>query len=238
MFPGMTLPMLTISSYVSMGFSEIDFATCFLAQVLISPNGDVINHRRKIKPSHVEKLVYGDGAGDTFMSVTDTDIGRLGQLNCWENMNPFLKSLNAACGEQIHIAAWPVAPSDSVRQHPDPATNTGEQWADLITPAYAIETCTWTLAPFQRLSVEGLKKNTPAGVEPETNPDLYNGWARIFAPDGACVAKADKDFDGLLLADVSTHQLLAIVCLLLQFFIFTDLLLDRPQRDTHTQGHN
>ena len=86
--------------------------------------------------------------------------------------------------------------------------------------------------------MEGLKKNTPAGVEPETNPDLYNGWARIFAPDGACVAKADKDFDGLLLVDVSTHQLLAIVCLLLQLLIATDLLLDRPQRDTHTQGYN
>lgn len=65
-----------------MGFSEIDYATCFLAQVLIGPTGEVLNHRRKIKPSHVEKLIYGDGSGDTFMSVTQTDIGRLGQLNC------------------------------------------------------------------------------------------------------------------------------------------------------------
>lgn len=121
-------------------------------------------------------------------------------------MNPFLKSLNVACGEQIHIAAWPVAPGDAARQHPDPATNTGEQWADLITPAYAIETCTWVLAPFQRLSVEGLKKNTAAGVEPETNPDSYNVWSRVFAPDGTCVFKADKDFDGLILVDVRTHQ--------------------------------
>lgn len=154
-------------------------------------------------------------------------------------MNPFLKSLNVACGEQIHVASWPVAPGNAARQHPDPATNTGEQWADLITPVYAIETCTWTLAPFQRLSVDGLKKNTPAGLESETDPDLYNGWARIFAPDGTCVAKADKDFDGLLLADVSTHRLLlALVCLFLQLMMITDLLLDRPQRDAHTQGHN
>ena len=72
-------PMLTSFSYVSLGFSEIDFATCYLAQVLISPNGDVINQRRKIKPSHVEKLIYGDGAGDTFMSVTDTDVSCIPQ---------------------------------------------------------------------------------------------------------------------------------------------------------------
>ena len=89
-----------------MGFSEIDYSTCFLAQVLIAPNGEVINHRRKIKPSHVEKLVYGDGSGDTFMSVTDTDIGRLGQLNCsglfrqkeaaWKSIWAVLRSVHAA----------------------------------------------------------------------------------------------------------------------------------------------
>ena len=68
--------------YVSLGYSEIDFATLYISQVLISPTGEVLNHRRKIKPTHVEKLVYGDGAGDTFKSVVQTDIGRVGQLNC------------------------------------------------------------------------------------------------------------------------------------------------------------
>ncbi|KAJ4329321.1 hypothetical protein N0V84_000216 [Fusarium piperis] len=127
--------------FVSLGFSEIDYATCYLAQVMIDPNGEVINHRRKIKPSHVEKLVYGDGSA--------------------------------------------------------------EQWADLITTAYAIETKAWTIAPFHRISHEGIKKNTPPGVEPEAHPEHYNGWGRIFAPDGTCVAKADKGFDGLLITDAS-----------------------------------
>ena len=87
--------------YVSLGYSEIDMATCHLAQVLIGPNGDVLNHRRKIKPTHVEKLVFGDGAGDSFEPVVDTDIGRVGQLNCWENMNPFLKAYACSLGEQV-----------------------------------------------------------------------------------------------------------------------------------------
>lgn len=121
-------------------------------------------------------------------------------------MNPFLKCLNVACGEQIHIAAWPIAPGDCMRKSPDTATNTGEQWADLITPAYAIETNAWVLAPFQRISVEGLRKHTPPGTEPEKDPDHYNHWTRIFAPDGSCVASADKDFVGLLMADVSCSR--------------------------------
>lgn len=193
--------------YVSMGFSEIDHATLYLSQVLISPTGDVLNHRRKIKPTHVEKLVYGDGDGDTFMSVVDTDLGRLGQLNCWENMNPFLKSLNIAMGEQIHIAAWPVYPGKETLKYPDPATNVAEPASDIVTPAYALETATWTLAPFQRLSVEGLKKNTPAGMEPETDPSTYNGHARIYRPDGSLVVKPDKDFDGLLYVDIDLNEI-------------------------------
>jgi cyanide hydratase len=168
--------------------------------------GEVINHRRKIKPTHVEKLVYGDGAGDTFKSVTPTELGRLGQLNCWENMNPFLKALNVSEGEQIHIAAWPVYPGKETLKYPDPATNVADPASDLVTPAYAIETGTWTLAPFQRLSVEGLKKTTPEGVEPETDPSTYNGHARIYKPDGTLVCKPDKDFDGLLFVDVSSHR--------------------------------
>ena len=87
--------------YVSMGYSEIDMASLHLAQVMISPTGDVINHRRKIKPTHVERLIFGDGSGDTFESVVDTDIGRLGHLNCWENLNPFLKAYAASAGEQV-----------------------------------------------------------------------------------------------------------------------------------------
>lgn len=192
--------------FVSLGFSEIDHATLYLSQVLIGPDGSVINHRRKIKPTHVEKLVYGDGSGDTFMSVSDTEIGRLGHLNCWENMNPFLKSLNVSCGEQIHIAGWPVYPGVERQVAPDPATNYADTASDLVTPAYAIETGTWTLAPFQRLSVEGLRKNTPEGVEPETDATPYNGHARIYRPDGSLVCKPDKDFDGLLFVDIDLNE--------------------------------
>ena len=81
--------------YVALGYSEIDMATCHLAQVLIGPNGDVLNHRRKIKPTHVEKLVYGDGAGDTFEPVVDTELGRLGLVVfCHSREEPKLTCLS------------------------------------------------------------------------------------------------------------------------------------------------
>jgi predicted amidohydrolase len=102
-------PELTLlCRYVSIGFSEIDHATLYLTQTLIDPSGEVINHRRKIKPTHVEKLVYGDGSGDTFKSVTQTELGRLGQLNCWEGQAP-TTNINRTSANFLIVRSFNIA---------------------------------------------------------------------------------------------------------------------------------
>lgn len=117
--------------FVSLGYSELDLASLYTTQVMISPTGEVINHRRKIKATHVERLVFGDGTGDTTVSVVDTEIGRIGHLNCWENMNPFLKAYASSLGEQVHVAAWPLYPDVATRKYPDPHTNYADSNADV-----------------------------------------------------------------------------------------------------------
>ncbi|CAI7649082.1 unnamed protein product [Penicillium palitans] len=193
--------------WVSLGYSELDLASLYTTQVMISPAGDVINHRRKIKATHVERLVFGDGTGDTTESVMDTEIGRIGHLNCWENMNPFLKAYAASLGEQVHIAAWPLYPGKETLKYPDPYTNVAEANADLVTPAYAIETGSFTLAPWQTITAEGIKLNTPPGKELE-DPNIYNGNGRIFGPDGQnLVPHPEKDFNGLLFVDIDLDEI-------------------------------
>ncbi|KAJ5863975.1 uncharacterized protein N7529_005891 [Penicillium soppii] len=212
--------------WVSLGYSELDLASLYTTQVMISPAGDVINHRRKIRATHVERLVFGDGTGDTTESVMDTEIGRIGHLNCWENMNPFMKAYAASLGEQVHIAAWPLYPGKETLKYPDPYTNVAEANADvitpihpwrldliadktaqLVTPAYAIETGSFTLAPWQTITAEGIKLNTPPGKELE-DPNIYNGNGRIFGPDGQnLVPHPSKDFQGLLFVDIDLDEI-------------------------------
>lgn len=120
--------------YVSLGYSEVDLASLYTTQVMISPSGDILNHRRKIRATHVERLVFGDGTGDTTESVIQTDIGRVGHLNCWENMNPFMKAYAASLGEQVHVAAWPLYPGKETLKYPDPFTNVAEANADVSSP--------------------------------------------------------------------------------------------------------
>jgi len=120
--------------YVALGYSEVDLASLYMAQVLISPTGEVINHRRKIRATYLERVVFGDGTGDTTVPVVQTEIGRVGMLNCWENMNPFLKAYSASLGEQVHIAAWPLYPDNATVKYPDPHTNAADTNADVSPP--------------------------------------------------------------------------------------------------------
>ncbi|KAL4977962.1 carbon-nitrogen hydrolase [Aspergillus desertorum] len=182
--------------YVSLGYSEVDLASLYTTQVLISPAGEILNHRRKIRATHVERL-----------SVVQTEIGRVGHLNCWENMNPFMKSYAASLGEQVHVAAWPLYPGKETLKYPDPYTNVAEANCDLVTPAYAIETGTYTLAPWQTITEEGIKLNTPPG-KPLEDPNIYKGHGRIFAPDGQnLVPHPAKDFQGLLYVDIDLDEI-------------------------------
>ena len=95
--------------YVSVGFSEstdVSLGCLWNSNLLIGPDGTVLNHRRKLMPTFYEKLVWaqGDGAG---LRVCATPIGRLGMLICGENTNPLARYTLIAQGEQLHIATYP-----------------------------------------------------------------------------------------------------------------------------------
>jgi aliphatic nitrilase len=95
--------------FVSLGFSErspVSLGCLWNSNLLIGDQGCVLNHHRKLVPTFFEKLVWanGDGAG---LAVSDTRLGRIGNLICGENTNPLARYSLMAQGEQVHIATWP-----------------------------------------------------------------------------------------------------------------------------------
>lgn len=76
--------------FVVLGYSERDGHSLYMAQSFISPDGDIVHHRRKIKPTHVERTLWGDGQGDSLKSVVDSPFGKIGDLNCWEHHQPYV----------------------------------------------------------------------------------------------------------------------------------------------------
>jgi len=92
--------------YVVLGFSEKAGGSLYMAQAFIDDAGETIAARRKLKPTHVERTVFGEGSGAD-LAVHATPLGRLGGLNCWEHLQPLTKYAMYAQDEQVHVAAWP-----------------------------------------------------------------------------------------------------------------------------------
>jgi aliphatic nitrilase len=91
--------------HVVLGFSERDGSTLYLAQAIIDNQGKVVATRRKLKPTHAERTVFGEGDG-SHIAVHDTALGRMGALCCAEHIQPLTKYAMYSQHEQIHIAAW------------------------------------------------------------------------------------------------------------------------------------
>lgn len=91
---------------VSIGVNERDGGTVYNAQLLFDADGTLIQKRRKITPTHYERMVWGQGDGSGLRAV-DSKIARIGQLACFEHYNPLARYAMMADGEQIHSAMFP-----------------------------------------------------------------------------------------------------------------------------------
>ncbi|KAI8717044.1 CN hydrolase domain-containing protein [Fusarium sp. LHS14.1] len=93
---------------VVLGYSERDGGSIYMANVFIGPDGTQLHHRRKIKPTSIERSVWGEGQADSLQVVTSTPYGNIGALNCWENYQPLLRYAEYSQGVDIHVACWPT----------------------------------------------------------------------------------------------------------------------------------
>ena len=181
--------------FVSTGASERDYGSLYIAQFLFDDQGDLLHARRKLKPTHMERTVFGEGNGSHFQ-VLDTELGRIGQLCCWEHMQPLTKYAMYSMHEQVHVAAWP-----SFSCYPQ-AYALGPKANGAISQVYALEGQCFVLAPCGVFSQEMYDMM----VNSEEHAALINvggGFARIYAPDGSPICEPlPETEEGLLFADI------------------------------------
>src|SRR5271166_1086685 len=91
---------------VSIGVDERDGGSLYNTQLLFDADGTLIQRRRKIMPTHYERMIWGQGDGSGLRAV-DSMVGRIGQLACWEHNMPLARYAMMADGEQIHSAMYP-----------------------------------------------------------------------------------------------------------------------------------
>ena len=189
-----------------MGFSERDGGSRYMAQVIIGPDGEILLTRRKLKPTHVERTIFGEGDGSD-LQVVDAEFGRLGALNCWEHVQPLMKMAMYVQNEEVHVAAWP-----SLCICRDVAYALGPEVNNAASQIYAVEGGCFVLAPCAVVSQdmfdimcdtpEKAKLLNPRGSKPG------GGFTMIYGPDGRPLCEPlAEDQEGILYADFDPAQI-------------------------------
>jgi nitrilase len=166
---------------------EFGRSTLYNTVVTIGSDGRVLNRHRKLVPTNPERMVWGQGDAEG-LRVTDTAIGRVGTLICWENYMPLARYALYADGVEVYVAStW----------------DDGETWIATMRHIAAEGRC-WVLGSGCALRASDVPASFPGREQLFPDPDewINPGDSVVVAPGGAIVAGPMHEEFGLLLADI------------------------------------
>ena len=157
---------------------------------MFGPTGELLQARRKLVPTHDERMVWGPGDAVAPRTVP-TEHGGIGQLTCWENYMPLARFSLYQSGERIHLA---------------PTADASDGWQATIRHI-ALEGRVFVVACNQYVT----RALYPADFElkdalqraPEV---LCRGGSAIVAPDGDYLAGPLYGEEGILTAELDLGQ--------------------------------
>ncbi len=178
-------------AYVCTGVTErTSTGTLHCTLLLHGPAGDLLQVRRKLVPTHDERMVWGPGEARAPEAVP-TEHGGIGQLVCWENYMPLARYALYRSGERIHLA---------------PTADASDGWQATLRHI-ALEGRVFVVAANQFVT----RAHYPADFElkeallraPEV---LCRGGSAIVAPDGRYLAGPLYGEEGMLVADLDLGE--------------------------------
>jgi aliphatic nitrilase len=175
---------------VSIGVNERDGGTLYNTQLLFDADGTLIQRRRKIMPTHYERMIWGQGDGSGLRGV-DSQVGRIGQLACWEHNMPLARYALMADGEQIHSAMYPGS------MFGDPFA----QKAEINIRQHALESGCFVVCATAWLEADQqaqIMKDTGC----EIGPISGGCFTAIVAPDCTLLGEPLRSGEGEVIADL------------------------------------
>ena len=226
--------------HVSLGFTEGTTASVgclWNSNVLIGPDGAILNLHRKLVPTYFEKLVWanGDARG---LRVVQTDLGRVGMLICGENTNPLSRFALMAEGEQVHISTYP--PFWPTRPPAEAGAYDLRRAIEIRAGAHAFEAKVFNIVSSG--FTDQVLKDMVAGEDRQLREIVENSpksVSMVLDPSGNLIGQPLSEEEGILYADIDTglgvepKQFHDVVGYYNRFDIF-DFRVDRSKRDPAT----
>lgn len=167
--------------------------TVYNSFVIISHNGELLNHHRKLMPTYTEKMLYGLGDGYGLKAV-DTEAGRVGASICWEHWMPLTRQALHDSGEHIHIALWPKV----------------HEMHQVASRQYAFEGRCFVLAAGQMLKASDFPKSLEQPDYLKSDPDQWtlNGGSCVVAPNGSYLVDPVFDKEELMICELNLDEVI------------------------------
>jgi nitrilase len=176
------------SMHLVVGVIERDGGTLYCTALIFGSDGLLLGKHRKLMPTAMERLIWGQGDGST-LPVVETGIGKIGAVICWENYMPLLRMAMYAQGVELYCA---------------PTVDDRETWA-LSMRHIAVEGRCFVLSAVQFMT----RDDAPVDCPIEANPGdtLIRGGSVIVGPLGDVLAGPVFDREAILVADIDLSAL-------------------------------
>ncbi len=174
--------------HLVVGVIERERGTLYCSALHFAPDGSLINKHRKVMPTAMERIIWGQGDGST-LSVTQTEIGRIGAVICWENYMPTMRMAMYGQGVELYCA---------------PTVDDRETWG-LSMRHIAFEGRCFVLSAVQYMT----RDDVPDGCPVDGPPDhiMIRGGSIIVGPLGNVLAGPIYDQEAILVADIDLAEL-------------------------------
>ncbi len=164
--------------------------TLYNSLLTFTSEGELANHHRKLVPTYMERLVWGQGDGSGLTSVP-TSAGRVGGLICWEHWMPLTRQALHNSGEDIHIVVWPTV----------------HEMHQIASRHYAFEARCFVLTAGLVMRAKELPAELRATPELVASPDAFvlRGGSAIIGPDGKYVVEPVYEQETIVTAELDLN---------------------------------
>ena len=179
--------------YLVVGITEKEHGsgTLYCSVLHFGPDGTLLGKHRKLKPTGIERLVWGEGDGST-LPVFETPYGKIGSLICWENYMPLARMAMYSKGVELYLA---------------PTADSREAWQSTIRHI-ALEGRCFVLSCNQFVTKDMYPTDLACYDELESEPEVMcSGGSAIVGPLGNYIVEPVYGKEEILLADLDLSQI-------------------------------
>ncbi|MDM1072575.1 carbon-nitrogen hydrolase family protein [Empedobacter brevis] len=176
--------------FVALGVTEREAlgGTLYCSIFYFGADGSFLGKHRKLKPTGLERFVWGEGDGST-LSTYNTEIGRIGGLICWENYMPLARMSMYIKGVEIYLA---------------PTADARPSWQSTLQHI-ALEGRCFVLGSNQFVRKSDYPERYQDFLQDE--PEIMSlGGSVIVAPNGDVLSGPLLNEEGLLTAELDLDQ--------------------------------